>query len=50
MLFPVLEAHFSGVEFQYPTLIWKESCGQMAIFVAKMGGNQGQLSILVKAI
>jgi len=30
MLFPVLGAHVSGSEFQYPDLIWKELCGQMA--------------------
>ncbi len=30
MFFPVLGAHISGAEFQYPDLIWKEMCGQMA--------------------
>jgi len=30
MLFPVLGAHISGAEFQYPDLSWKEPCGQMA--------------------
>ena len=28
MLFRILEAHMSGAEFQYPDLIWKETCGQ----------------------
>ena len=28
MIFPVLGAHLSGVEFQYPDLSWKEPCGQ----------------------
>ena len=30
MFFPVLGAHISGAEFQYPDLTWKEMCGQMA--------------------
>ena len=30
MLFPVLGAHISGTEFQYPDLSWKEPCGMMA--------------------
>ncbi len=34
MLFPVLGAHMSGSEFQYPDLTWKEICGQMANLVA----------------
>ena len=42
MLFPVLGAHLSGVEFQYPDLTWKEPCGQMANLVADTGGNKGQ--------
>ncbi len=50
MLFPVLGAHLSGVEFQYPDLTWKEPCGQMANLVADTGGNKGQLSLLVEAI
>ena len=32
MFFPVLGAHISGAEFQYPDLTWKEMCGQMAHF------------------
>ena len=27
MLFPVLGAHISGAEFQYPDRSWKEMCG-----------------------
>ena len=27
MFFPVLGAHISGAEFQYPDLTWKELCG-----------------------
>ena len=50
MLFPVLGAHVSGAEFQYPDLTWKELCGQMANLVAESGGNKGQLSNLVEAI
>ena len=50
MLFPVLGAHISGSEFQYPDLSWKELCGQMANLVAESGGNKGQLSQLVEAI
>ena len=50
MLFPVLGAHFSGAEFQYPDLTWKELCGQMANLVAETGSNKGQLSNLVEAI
>ena len=50
MFFPVLGAHMSGSEFQYPDLTWKEPCGQMANLVADTGGNKGQLSLLVEAI
>ena len=50
MLFPVLGAHVSGTEFQYPNLSWKETCGMMANLVAESGGNKGQLSYLVEAI
>ena len=47
MLFPVLGAHVSGSEFQYPDLTWKELCGQMANLVADSGGNKSQFSYLV---
>ena len=50
MLFPVLGAHMSGTEFQYPDLTWKEPCGMMAHLVAESGGNKGQLSYLVEAL
>ncbi|MBQ4229674.1 MAG: hypothetical protein II675_07760 [Bacteroidaceae bacterium] len=50
MLFPILGAHVSGAEFQYPDLTWKEPCGMMAILVAESGGNKGQLSYLIEAI
>ena len=50
MFFPILGAHVSGSEFQYPDLSWKELCGQMANLVAESGGNKGQLSHLVEAI
>ena len=50
MFFPILGAHISGAEFQYPDLSWKETCGQMANLVAESGGNKGQLSHLVEAI
>ncbi len=33
MLFPVLGAHISGAEFQYPDRSWKETCGMMANLV-----------------
>ena len=50
MLFPILAAHVSGDEFQYPDLTWKELCGMMANLVADSGCNKGQLSLLVEAI
>ena len=50
ILFPILGAHISGTEFQYPDLTWKETCGMMANLVAESGGNKGQLSHLVEAI
>ena len=50
MVFPILGAHVSGTEFQYPDLTWKEPCGMMANLVAESGGNKGQLSYLIEAI
>ena len=50
MLFPVLGAHISGSEFQYPDLTWKEPTGMMAQLVGDSGCNKGQLSNLVEAI
>ena len=46
MLFPILGAHISGSEFQYPDLTWKEMCGQMANLVVESGGNKGQFPVL----
>ena len=50
MFFPILGAHVSGTEFQYPDLSWKEMCGMMDNLVADSGGNKGQLSAIVEAI
>ena len=50
MPFPVLGAHVSGAEFQYPDLTWKELCGIQANQVADFDGNKGQLTYLVEAI
>ena len=50
MFFPVLGAHISGAEFQYPDTSWKETTGMMANLVANSGDNKGQLSPLVEAI
>ena len=40
MLFPILGAHMSGSEFQYPDLTWKEPCGMMANLVCDLGYNK----------
>ena len=50
MFFPILGAHVSGTEFQYPDLSWKKMCGMMGNLVADSGGNKGQLSAIVEAI
>lgn len=50
MFFPVIGAHISGTEFQYPDLSWKEPTGMMANLVAHSGDNKGQLTTLAKAI
>ena len=50
MFFPILGAHISGTEFQYPDLTWKEPTGMMANLVGDSGCNKGQLSNLVEAI
>ena len=50
MFFPVLGAHISGTEFQYPDNSWKEMTGMMANLVAKSGDNKGQFSNLAEAI
>ncbi len=50
MFFPILGAHVSGSEFQYPDLTWKELCGMMANLVADSGCNKGQLSLFLEEI
>ena len=50
MLFPVLGAHISGAEFQYPDLSWKEPTGMMANLVGDSGCNKGLLSKLAEAL
>ena len=50
MVFPVLGAHISGTEFQYPDYSWKEPTGMMANLVAYSGDNKGQYPNLVEAI
>ena len=40
MLFPVLGAHISGAEFQYPDLTWKEPTGMMA----NLAGDRGRIA------
>ena len=50
MLFPIIYAHENDAGFQYPALIWKEMCGQMANPVADSGGNKGQFSNIVEAL
>jgi hypothetical protein len=50
MFFPVLGAHISGTEFQYPDNSWKEPCGMMANLVANSGDNKGQFPNLIQAI
>ena len=50
MLFPILGAHISGSEFQHPNLIWEVYCDQRTIPVAESGGNEGQLSQLLRPI
>ena len=50
MFFPILGAHISGTEFQYPDYSWKETTGMMANLVAHSGDNKGQLTTLAKAL
>ena len=42
MFFPVLGAHISAAEFQYPDNSWKEPTGMMVNLVAHSGDNKGQ--------
>ena len=46
MFFPILGAHISGAEFQYPDYSWKEPTGKMAHLVAHSDDNKAQLAIL----
>ena len=41
MFFPILGAHISGAEFQYPDNSWKDLTGIMGNLVAKSGDNKG---------
>ena len=50
MFFPVLGAHISGAEFQYPDFSWKEPTGMMTNLVAHSGDNKGQFKELTNAI
>ena len=50
MFFPVLGAHISGAEFQYPDNSWKEPAGMMTNLVAHSGDNKGQFKDLTNAI
>jgi hypothetical protein len=50
MFFPVLGAHISGTEFQYPDNSWKEMTGMMVNLVAHSGDNKGQFKDLTEAI
>ena len=50
MFFPVLGAHISGAEFQYPDFSWKEPTGMMTNLVAHSGDNKGQFKDLANAI
>ena len=46
MFFPILGAHMSGAEFQYPDLSWKEPTAIMSNLVANSRDNKGQLTTL----
>ena len=50
MFFPILGAHISGTEFQYPDNSWKEPTGMMTNLVAHSGDNKGQFKDLANAI
>jgi len=45
MLFPVLGAHISGAEFQYPDNSWKELTGMMGNLVAKSAAQETGQSV-----
>ena len=42
MFFPVLDAHMSDAELQYPDNSWKELTGIMAYLMSKSGDHKGQ--------
>jgi hypothetical protein len=46
MFFPILSAHISGAEFQYPDLILKEPCGKMANRMSESGVSQYDLEVV----
>ena len=50
MFFPILGAHVSGTEFQYPDLSWKEMCGMLAHLIGESGMGKGQLTGCVEAV
>lgn len=50
MLFPVLGAHVSGSQFQYPDLTWKEPTGMLAHLIGDSGMGKGQLTGCIEAI
>ena len=50
MFFPILGAHISGTEFQYPDFSWKEPTGMMTNLVAHSGDNKGQFKDLANAV
>ena len=50
MFFPILGAHISGTEFQYPDFSWKEPTGMMVNLVAHSGDNKGQFKDMTEAI
>ena len=45
ILFPILGAHMSNSQFQYPDLTWKEPCGMMANLVAESGDARNNLLV-----
>ena len=50
MIFPIIGAHVSNTEFQYPDQTWKEPCGMICNLVADSGCNKGQFSYVMEAL
>ena len=50
MIFPIIGAHVSGTEFQYPDQTWKEPCGMICNLVADSGCNKGQFSYVMEVL